>query len=329
MNGRPHGGRALAGAAAAVTLLTACGLMLLSTTAGAAATGSITGTVTAPMGTQIVVTICAIASSAEESCTTTLATNINGNSPGAYRISDLASGEYKVSLVARCSVEPCPETFPPEYYDNQISLAKATPVKVGAAETLGGIDASIEGDGERRVREYLENEGEAQPTGTSTSTSPGAIEPLPVNKKLEEEFWAHPPWGRSTTSASSTHAAGVAIATSTAAVRGASAELRLHCTGGGACNGLLALVEKITEKKFVGRDGKRVPVKQVSNILVGTAGFSLPAGTSEMLSVRLTKIGQALIGKAGKRALMVKLTGSGVKSGALVLKSAPTRNSRS
>jgi hypothetical protein len=229
-------------------LLTVFGLALLPTAAGAAAAGSISGTVTTPPGTQIVVTICAIASGGEESCATTLATNINGNTPGAYTISGLASGEYKIRFVARCSVEPCPDTFPPEYYDNQISLAKANPVELSAGEALGGIDASMEGDGEREVREYLENRGPAQPTGTQTNTLAGAIEPFPVNQKQEEEFLAHPPWDRSTTSTStaSALAAGVAVAAGTAAVKGAAAEVPLHCTGASACYGLLALVEKRT-----------------------------------------------------------------------------------
>ena len=112
----------------------------------------------------------------------------------------------------------------------------------------------------------------------------------------------------------------MAVAASRAAVRGASAEIPLHCVGAGACNGTLALVEKVTEKKLVKRNGKRVPVKQVRNILIGTAGFSLAAGASETLSVHLTRIGQALTRTAGKRVLKVELTGSGVKSGALVLK---------
>jgi len=46
--------------------------MLLPTAAGATTTGSITGTVTAPVGFQIVVTICAIARGGEEACATTL-----------------------------------------------------------------------------------------------------------------------------------------------------------------------------------------------------------------------------------------------------------------
>ncbi len=320
MNPRPRGRRAWAEATAAATLLPLCGLMLLPTAAGAAATGAITGTVTAPMGTQIVVTICAVASRGEETCATTEATNINGASPGAYTLSGLAGGEYRIRFASRCSVEPCPETFPAEYYANQVPLAKATPVNLGDGEILAGIDANIEGADERAVREYLENQGPAQPTGSRTGTMPGAIEPLPVNKTLEEEFWAHPPWDRSTISASSTRTGGVAVAARAAIVRGPGAEIPLHCTGAGACDGTLALVEKVAEKKFVKRGGKRVLLKQVRNILIGTAGFSLAAKASETLSVHLTRIGEALIRTAGKKTLKVKLTGSGVKSGALVLK---------
>jgi hypothetical protein len=178
--------------------------------------------------------------------------------------------------MARCSVEPCPDTFPPKYYDNQIYLAKATPVRLAGAETLGGIDASIEESAERGVREYLENEGLAQPTGERTGTQPGALEPLPVNKKVEEEFWAHPPWARSTTPSPATPAAGVAVAASRAAVKGASAEIALHCRGAGVCGGLLVLVAKVAEKRSVKRDGRRIPVKQIRNILMATGRFRSP-----------------------------------------------------
>jgi hypothetical protein len=326
MSRRPGGTRAPAGATVAATLIAVCALTLVPSAAGAAATGSIAGTVAAPPGTQIVVTVCAIAKGGQESCAATGASSINGTSPGAYRVSGLPSGEYKVRFVARCSVEPCPHTFPPEYYDNQISLAKATPIELSAPETLAGIDASIEDDEERGVREYIENEGLAQPTGERTGTLPGAIEPLPVNKKLEEEFWAHPPWDRGPTSAASTPALGVAVAVGTAAVKRASAEISLHCTGAGACRGVLALLETVTAKKVVKRTGRRVRLKQVRNILIGTAGFSLAAAASETLSVHLTRIGQELIRTAGKKMLRVTLTGTGIKSGVLVLERASERN---
>jgi hypothetical protein len=44
----------------------------------------------------------------------------------------------------------------------------------------------------------FETRGQAleAPTGESTATLPGAIEPLPVNPQIEKEFWEHPPWDR-------------------------------------------------------------------------------------------------------------------------------------
>jgi hypothetical protein len=312
----------MAEATVKVILLTICVAMLSPTGANAAGTASIAGTVTAPVGAEIAVTICAIASGGEERCAATLATNVYGNSPGAYTITGLVGGEYRVSFAARCSVEPCPSTFPPEYYDNQTSLANATPIQLSATETLAGVDAKIEYASERLVREYREDQEPAKPTGERSLALPGAIEPLPVNKQVEEEFWAHPPWDNGTTPSArgTTPSAGVAAVADTATVKGASAELTLQCTGAGACSGLVVLVDRVTERHLVKRGEKRVSVKQPRNILVGPAGFSFPSGASEKLLVPLTRGGQILMRRAGKKALKVKLTGSGVRSGALVLK---------
>jgi hypothetical protein len=46
------------------------------------------------------------------------------------------------------------------------------------------------------VNEYLADMTLAQPTSYSTSTSPGAIEPLPVNAKIEKEWHEHPAWNQ-------------------------------------------------------------------------------------------------------------------------------------
>ncbi|MGA8364529.1 MAG: hypothetical protein WB709_08405 [Solirubrobacteraceae bacterium] len=46
------------------------------------------------------------------------------------------------------------------------------------------------------VNEYLANMVLAQPTSYGTSTSPGAIEPLPVNAKIEKEWHEHPAWNQ-------------------------------------------------------------------------------------------------------------------------------------
>ena len=46
------------------------------------------------------------------------------------------------------------------------------------------------------VNEYLSDMTLAQPTSYGTSTSPGAIEPLPVNAKIEKEWHEHPAWNQ-------------------------------------------------------------------------------------------------------------------------------------
>jgi hypothetical protein len=42
---------------------------------------------------------------------------------------------------------------------------------------------------EDEVKKYLENQEDAQPTGSRTGTLPGAIEPLPYNPQLAKEYW--------------------------------------------------------------------------------------------------------------------------------------------
>jgi hypothetical protein len=112
----------------------------------------------------------------------------------------------------------------------------------------------------------------------------------------------------------------VAAVADTATVKRARIELTLHCTGAGACSGVIALVDRVTERHLVKRGGKHVLVKQLRNVLVGTANFSLTSGASEKLGVPLTRSGQILMRRVAKNALRVRLTGSGVRSGTLILK---------
>jgi hypothetical protein len=44
------------------------------------------------------------------------------------------------------------------------------------------------------VNEYLDNEGDAEPTGTRSFSLPGAIEPLPVNAQAAKEFYEQHPY---------------------------------------------------------------------------------------------------------------------------------------
>ncbi len=60
----------------------------------------------------------------------------------------------------------------------------AGPVASGDAWTLGEESGGVSAVGS----------GEGDPVPGGTGVAPGAIEPLPVNQKIEEEFEADPPW---------------------------------------------------------------------------------------------------------------------------------------
>jgi hypothetical protein len=65
------------------------------------------------------------------------------------------------------------------------------------------------------------------------------------------------------------------------------------------------------------RHGKR---KKTSNVTIGVASFSMPAGKRVTLRVHLTGQGRKLLGKAGKKGLKVQITGSGVQTHTAVLR---------
>ena len=106
------------------------------------------------------------------------------------------------------------------------------------------------------------------------------------------------------------------VAGASASVKGNVAMLKLTCTGAAACSGTLKLTAQV-------RHGKRT-----TNVTVGTARFSIAVGKSATIHVRLTAKGRSLVGKAGKRGLKVKLSGSGVKGRTLVLKTAPAKKGK-
>jgi Glycine rich protein len=93
---------------------------------------------------------------------------------------------------------------------------------------------------------------------------------------------------------------GSASAARVAKVKGGKALLKLRCRGGGPCKGVVKLL--------IGRK------------LIGKARFSIAAGKAKVVKVKLRGKGKALVRKAGKRRLKVKLTGTGVKRRTVVLK---------
>lgn len=57
------------------------------------------------------------------------------------------------------------------------------------ATASGTPDVSTSASIEDPVNKYLENQEEAQPTGSGTGTLPGAIEPAPYSPQIAKEYW--------------------------------------------------------------------------------------------------------------------------------------------
>jgi hypothetical protein len=269
------------------------------------------------------------------------------NTSGQYTISGLESASYKVEFDGYiCSIpkkgeEECPEVYVTEYYHGQQTAKKGEGVSVTAGSNAGGINESLR---------------EAFPTTPASTAAPALTGTPVVGQALScsQGSWSHEPtnvvyqWLRNGTvitgQTGSTYTvqaadqgksitcvvwagngAGVASATSSAVavpvplavfvgvkVKGAVASVTLRCPGPGACSGVMKLVARVVTKH-----GKR---KKTSNVTIGSASFSMAAGKSVTLRVRLTAQGRKLLGKAGKRGLKVTLAGSGVQAHAAVLK---------
>jgi YD repeat-containing protein len=86
--------------------------------------------------------------------------------------------------------------LPTEFLESGIASSSAGSYvpQLGIHLAPVGLSAAASQD---PVNEYLANGTIAQPSGeTVVVTMPGAIEPLPVNSQVEQEFWEHPPWDK-------------------------------------------------------------------------------------------------------------------------------------
>lgn len=90
--------------------------------------------------------------------------------------------------------------------------------------------------------------------------------------------------------------------------KGGKATLKISCKGEGACKGTVKLIAKLK----VGHETKKVTV--------GKASFSLPAGASKPLTIKLSGPAKKLLGKG--RTLIAKVSGSDVA--ASTVRIAPT-----
>lgn len=111
-----------------------------------------------------------------------------------------------------------------------------------------------------------------------------------------------------------------------AAVTGGTVALNVKCPMGGTCSGLLKLIAQVSSGPVTKRHGKRHPFrnarrgKHKGGVVIGKHAFSVAGGHSATVKVSLNAKGKAMLRHAGKRGLVVRLTGTGIKSRTIHLK---------
>jgi hypothetical protein len=192
----------------ALGALTAGWLAIAPAVAHAEATGAIAGKLTFAEGGAPVPSdeVCAerVSAGSQEAAATCAASD----AAGEYLITGLPTGAYRVAFTnngVACATKRYDLRYVPQWYDHKRSGPEANLVQVMAPSTTGGIDASILTEPQPRdpVLEYVCNEENAKPISEGGGILPGAIEPAPGNKRLEEEFWANPPWKHSAAASAS------------------------------------------------------------------------------------------------------------------------------
>jgi len=119
-------------------------------------------------------------------------------------------------------------------------------------------------------------------------------------KKHQEEEAAGISTKKQEEQAKTAAAGSVSLASSVIGVQtGGKASVKLECTGTAVCSGKLTLAIKSTTGK-----GKK---KHFKTTTIGTAAFSIPAGKTGVVAIKLTAAGSALL-KAGHGKLSASLT---------------------
>jgi hypothetical protein len=277
------------------------------------------------------------------------------NLSGQYTISGLESGAYKVEFSGViCSIpqpkeHECPEVYVTQFYHGQQTHRQAQSIAVTTGSDTSGINESLR---------------EAFPTTPAGTAAPALTGTTAVGQALScsQGSWSHEPtyllyqWTRNgtviagqtgstytlqaadqghsiTCSVTAGNGAGAASANSNTVaipvplslfarvkVKGSVASVTLRCPGPGACSGVMKIVARVTTGH-----GRR---KKTSNVTIGVAGFSMPAGKRVTLRVHLTGQGRKLLGRAGHRGLHVQIVGSGVQAHAAVLRPPPSKGRR-
>ncbi len=118
----------------AVALVVAVLATLLVSTPAQAANGAFQGTVTAQTGGAAIANASVVAYDA----TGSFAGSTTANSSGFYTLAGLAPGQYRVVFTA-----PVGQNFLSEWYNDQTSLATATPITVTSGGLLGSVNAAL------------------------------------------------------------------------------------------------------------------------------------------------------------------------------------------
>jgi len=269
------------------------------------------------------------------------------SSNGQYTINGLESGFYKLEFNDYiCSIPKkghleCSEVYITQYYHGQQTLKNGQTVSVTTGSNTGGVNETLR---------------EAFPTTPASTVAPALTGTTAVGQALScsQGSWSHEPtyvvyqWLRNgtvitgqtgstytlqaadqghsiTCSVTAGNGAGAASANSNTVaipvplvlfagvkVKGSVASVTLRCPGPGACSGVMKIVARV-----ITRHGRH---KKTSNVTIGVASFSMPAGKRVTLRVHLTGQGRKLLGKAGKKGLKVQIAGSGVQAHTAVLR---------
>jgi hypothetical protein len=281
------------------------------------------------------------------------------NASGAYTISGLESGSYKVSFgigfgggnicteVAKGEnkEQECVIAYVGAYYHEKASFEKAETTSVTLGSNTGGVNESLR---------------EAFPTTPASTAAPTLTGTPVVGQALtcSQGTWAHEPtylvyqWLRNgvvisgQTGATYTVQAadpGHSIACSVTAGNGAGAAtamsnavaipVPLAVFAGVKVKGAVASVTLSCPgpgacsgvMKIVARVKRG---KKTSNVTIGVASFSIAAGKRVTLHVHLTGQGRKLLGAAGRRGLAVKIAGTGLAAHAAKLKPAAPKKAK-
>jgi hypothetical protein len=117
-----------------------------------------------------------------------------------------------------------------------------------------------------------------------------------------------------------TVSSGIAQAAGSARVRLGVATIKLACTGLGACTGTIGLLARVARTRSASDHGRRPTVRRAHNVAIGTASFSVVKGAGVIVRVHLSRRGEEMVLQAGRQGLIVRLSGTDVKSRSLVLK---------